>query len=284
MKPRLQKAYIRCVSGLLFLNLTLAAGWSYGLPVSGGEEALGVSWDGFSYRVNVATGAATQLSRPDEFFNAMARNSAGEFFASDNFNAIYAIDPVSGAAALVTGIAGLGDSQSIRGMAFTANDRLLAVASTPFGVSIDLLYELDLTTGQGTLIGSTGLEGLQSLAIAGSGVVYSFDLDDRGLVTIDPATGATVDVSTVNGTQGATIQSLALDRRGALYGIGQSAIYLVNRKTGVLTELADFTLDVRGIEFAVPEPGAGWLMAAVAAMGAIARRRIVCHCGPLAGR
>jgi hypothetical protein len=86
------------------------------------------------------------------------------------------------------------------------------------------------------------------------------------------------DVSSVNGTQGATIQSLAFDRNGVLYGIGQSAIYSVNRTSGVLTKTVDFSLDIRGFEFAVPEPGSCWLLATVAAIAScrLPKRRLSC--------
>jgi hypothetical protein len=220
------------------------------------EMLLGVSWEGYSYKIEPFSGNATELARPDRMFNAMARDSAGKFIASDNSNWLHLIDSIDGSAQFITSISGGGLDETIRGMAFTPDDRLFAVMGTPFA-TVDNFYEIDLSLGIATLIGNTGMIGLQSLAVSPTGVIYSFDIagNGKGLVTIDSATGLATDINPLVGDSNADLQSLAFSRSNTLYAVGEDAIYTINVNNGALSKQADCLIDIRGMEFLlIPEP------------------------------
>lgn len=229
-----------------------------------GGTMLGVSWGGSSYHVDVATGTAVELSRPGHFFNAMAKDNFGNFYASDNWNRIYSIDPITGAAQLRANISGFGNSESIRGMAYSNNGQLYAVSNTTFG-DIARFFKIDLSTGDASLVGSTGMVGLQSLAVAPDNTFYSFQLSgfgfgDLGLVSIDPATGLATDINALDDESSSGMQSLAFGHAGDLYGMGQGGggqgiIFRVDTTDGHLTQLALVPVGLRGMEFLpIPEP------------------------------
>jgi hypothetical protein len=263
-----------CVSAIIGLLMLFRFGESvHGATVVSRDTLLAVSWDGFSYHVDVATGSATMLARPERLFNAMARSSDGTFLASDNSNRLHTIDPLNGVAQFFLSVQGAGLNETIRGMAFTHDERLLAVMSTPFD-TIDSFYEINLITGQAVPIGNTGLSALQSLAISPRGVVYSFDIGPagRGLVTIDTATGTATDVNPLQGAQSAAIQALAFRNDGSLFGIGQNGIYVVDVHTGIVTRTSDFSIDIRGAEFVIPEPSGMDLLVVLLAGVYVSRR------------
>jgi hypothetical protein len=253
---------------LLFLWLfTLFAENSAATTPTVSQSLIGVSWEGFTYRIDPLTGGSVELSRPGIPFNSLARDLAGNFIAGgggvdDN---LYRINPVDGSAQLMTHIITPG-FETIRGLAFAPNDDLFAIErpwSTSTGRSVNYLYKIDVDTGNATLVGETGLFGLQSLAISKEGAMYSFDLEGNGLglVTIDPVSGIASDVNPTDNAQGSGIQSLAFSSNGSLYAMGQGAIYTVNVSNGSLSRLVNFNVDIRGIEFLpIPEPSTAALV------------------------
>jgi len=214
----------------------------------------------------------------------MARSRHGVFLASDYNNRLHTVDPLTGITEFLLFVQGIGLNETIRGMAFTVDERLLAVMSTPFD-TIDTFYEIDLATGQAAHIGSTGLSALQSLAISSHGVIYSFDIGPtgRGLVTIDATTGAATDVNPLVGALGAMIQALAFRSDGTLFGIGQGGIYTVNPQNGNVTRIVQLSLDIRGAEFVIPEPSAMPLFAVLVPWALAATRMRLNRANPAAG-
>ncbi len=243
---------------LLFQELKTCAA----AVIAGDSQAmLGVSWGGFSYNIDPLSGQYQELSRPDHNFNSMARSESGEYLASASQGqrvSLYLIDPLFGSANLLTNVQGLGDGQTIRGMTFSTDGRLF-IATNPASRSGTTfqIYEIDSSSGDATLIGATGLSGLQSLATASDGMIYGFDIgtSGQGLVTIDPSTGLAADVNPLIDDQESAIQSLAFSPDGTLFGMGQEAIFTVNTLDGTLTLVAPFSIDIRGMEFfPIPEP------------------------------
>ena len=77
---------------------------------------------------------------------------------------------------------------------------------------------MNVATGVGTLIGSTGLEALVSITFSSGGTLYGWD-GTVGAVTINTATGLATDV---NPNQGGTlnIQGIAFgSRRHSVRGV-----------------------------------------------------------------
>jgi hypothetical protein len=225
------------------------------------HSVIGVSWEGFTYRIDPLRGGFVELSRPDIRFNSLARDPNGNFIAGGGGvdDSLYTINPVDGSAQLLTQIVTPG-FETIRGLAFAPNGDLFAIErpwSTSTGRSVNYLYKINVDTGNATLVGETGMFGLQSLAIANDGTMYSFDLEGAGLglVTIDPVSGIGMDVNPFDDAQGSSIQSLAFSSDGSLYGVGQGAIYTVNVSDGSLSRPVILNIDIRGIEFLpIPEP------------------------------
>lgn len=94
-------------------------------------------------------------------------------------------------------------------------DRMLAIRRN---AGVDILYAIHYGTGVATLIGTTGTNTIEGLAVAPTGTVYGWSTS-LGLMTINPATGAASDVNaSVGGTS--SIRSLDFSPDGRLCGFG----------------------------------------------------------------
>jgi len=122
----------------------------------------------------------------------------------------------------------------IRGLAFSPDGILYAANNTgpAGGLNPDDLFIVDLGTGSGTLVGHTGLTGLQDIAFSPSGVLYGWDVNE-GLVVIDPATGIATDVNTRQDGNTA-IQAISFTPAGELLGAG-SDLVSISPTTGAAT-------------------------------------------------
>ena len=116
-----------------------------------------------------------------------------------------------------------------------------------------------MQTGAGTLIGATGLTGLQGLDFSPAGVLYGWDID-IGLMTINPAIGVATDVNPQVGAT-ADIQSIVFSPNGTPFFGARNALFTIDPTSGMPTRVGSggYT-DVRGIEIpgagSVPERGA----------------------------
>ena len=181
---------------------------------------------------------------PTGFFalNALAKHSAGILVSAGE-------DPDYGATKLLvfidprTGFGSAGPlldfgevAPDIRGLAFSPDGILYAVNNTgpPGGLNPDDLFIVDLNTGFGTLVGHTGVTGLQDLAFSPSGVLYGWDVNE-GLVIIDPANGIATDVNTLQDGNTA-IQAISFTPAGELLGAG-SDLVSISPITGAVTSI-----------------------------------------------
>ncbi|HLF96231.1 MAG TPA: Ig-like domain-containing protein, partial [Methylococcaceae bacterium] len=178
----------------------------------------------------------------------MFRNSTGTFYSVSDFN-LYTINPATGAGTLVAALS-FPVAVDIRALAFSPADVLFAINKELPG-PVDKLYTINASTGVETLVGSTGVNGIQGLAFAPDETLYGWDSATLGLVTINPATGGVTDVNpAVGGT--AAIQTIVFHSNGTLYGMRDDR-YSIDPATGVFTLLGNFpsvaSPDIRGAEF-----------------------------------
>ncbi len=149
---------------------------------------------------------------------------------------LLSLDRFTGAATLIAAIPGLGRAS---GLAIDSNGNMfVSDALVPSN-----LYRIDAVTGAATLVGNTGIVGLDGIAFDKNDVLYGAEtgFQDK-LYTFNTTTGA----PTLIGTMGAArqIAGLAFDpTTGVLYGsTGGSGItvlldilYTINTATGVAT-------------------------------------------------
>ena len=132
---------------------------------------------------------------------------------------------------------------------------MVNTSTLPHGIAP--LYRIDLPSGVATLLGSTGVESIQSLAMSPSGVLYGFSINSTGagLVTINQSTGVATDVNPLIGDQNTAMQAMAFAQDGSLYGVGGGNLFQISTTTGATTKLFSLNADVRGMAFIpVPEP------------------------------
>lgn len=154
--------------------------------------------------------------------------------SSSQIEGLYSIDPATGASTYIADVSGISTPGTHGGIQNSPN-QLRFIGDTAYTTTIsstsDGLYTINLTTGVGTLIGSTGLVGNNVLdAYIGGQFV---DVSAGRIFLIDPATGnATTGVaisSNVTTTGGgyfafATEDSVPEPAPTMLLGLGLSAL------------------------------------------------------------
>jgi hypothetical protein len=211
-------------------------------------------------RIDPDSGSYSVLSNVGSSFQALAQNSQGEIFASGRLSKI---DSTTGATIQQFNSI---SSADIRALAFDGNDRLFAVLNrnnTQGSPTInDDLLEINLSNQTIQVIGSLGFLGVQGLDFAPNGELFAWDVN-FGLLTVNPLNGAAIDVNPAIGGS-AAIQSIVFAPDGRLFGARQ-ALYSINPVTGAYAAIGPAsTFDLRGIEWIVPEPASGLLVAMVA--------------------
>jgi hypothetical protein len=208
-------------------------------------------------KIDPASGSYSVASNLGNSFQALAQNSHGEIFAAGR---ITRIDPATGTPLQQFSSINAAD---IRALAFDGNNRLFAVLNRDDAqgsptINDDLL-EINLTNQTTQVIGSLGFLGVQALDFSPNGELYAWDVN-FGLLTVNPLNGAATDVNpSIGGTAG--IQSIVFSPDGRLFGARQ-ALYSINPVTGAFLPVGPAsTFDIRGIEWIVPEPASGCLLA-----------------------
>ena len=236
-----------------------AAGYLIGVPVgfTPGTAPL--------VKIDPVSGVYTTLSTFGNSYHALAQNSQGELFGgyfstTTDQGRVARIDPLTGAPLQVftTVTPGAG---GIRGLAFDASDRLLAVVNrddqSGSPTINDDLYEINLAAQTTSLIGSLNFMRVQGLDVTPDGTVYAWDVG-AGLLRVNPTTGAATDVNPALAGSGA-IQSIVFAPDGRLFGAG-TALFSINPATGAFAQIGPGGgPDLRGIEWVVPEPSTALL-------------------------
>jgi hypothetical protein len=230
-------------------------------------DLIGVQWS-FTNSLVVAINSTNGQSVPVGLsgvtsLNSLARNSAGVLFSAGVGNAgvqLVTVDPSTGVATAGPTLNFGADTPNVRALAFSSNDILYCINS---GTSEpDNLYTIDPQTGRATLVGNTGLGGIQSLDFSPQGLLYGWDVapdsetPGAGLVLINPNTGVATDVNPlINEHAGDVgIQSIVFALDGTLYGAGD-ALLKIDVTTGAATLIGyGGYSDLRGIEVMPPPP------------------------------
>jgi hypothetical protein len=119
---------------------------------------------------------------------------AGEFVGSSVFmldisNTLYEVDPATGEQLSSIAVTPPGGSQSYTGMALDPTTGVVYAASCD--ISSSQLFELDVATGEATLIGPiTNSPCAIGIAVDGSGQMFAHDIVNDSLLSIDKATAA----------------------------------------------------------------------------------------------
>ncbi len=207
--------------------------------------------------INPNNGAASIIGPTGfNYLNSLARDKAGYLY-SVCVNQLIRINPATGAGTVVATLNfNLNPPQDldIRGLAFSPGGVLFAIQSKYDPAVWRLryfLYRVNVATGVGTLVGSTGLEALLSLTFSSGGTLYGWD-GTAGLVTINTATGVATDV---NPNQGGTfdIQGIVFGPDGILYGVCKK-LYRIDTATGAWTLVGGSYNDIRGLEVTFKSP------------------------------
>lgn len=231
-----------------------------------------VNWSGTSgapatsslYRVS--SGSSTQTLIGDTGFtrlNSLSYDGTGGLVAwSSTVGQGVSINAATGVGTLLFTATGIG-----------SDVRAIAVSGSTWYViaqnSVDDLYRVDAGTGEATLIGTTGSTALQALDFDPvSGDLYAWDVD-FGLGKVSTSTGAFSLVGSP--TAPPTLQSIAFDSVGNLYGINTTGVYSIDKTTSATTKLTTGSLnDYRGA-VVVPEPASMLMLSAGLAI--VLRRR-----------
>ena len=193
--------------------------------------------------------------------NTIGPNTAPDFIASGTWadgtwyvgcyvGGIYTVDPNDGTMTLI------GGSTGWNGMAYDG--------STMYGATSTQLYEIDLSTGAGTLIGSFGLGGAElmiDIAIDhDTGICYGHDIVSDSIYTIDLSTGA----ATLLGSTGLMCnyaQGMEYDQDNDILYLSayttQGELYTCDTATGACTLVGAFQGGAEVCGLAIPYAGGG---------------------------
>jgi sugar lactone lactonase YvrE len=105
------------------------------------------------------------------------------------------------------------------------------------------LFKIDPETGQGTLIGSSGLNALPGLAINSVGEIYATTPPEGDIYRIDADSGSAVFVIQGNGRP---VSGIAFDSNDILYATQETGLYTVDFDTG-FTKIGHIGLNLNGI-------------------------------------
>lgn len=261
---------------LLFL-IAIAAFLSVVPSVMSADGTLiGFTYSGKVFAIDEVTGQGTfinSLGWSVVSLNSAASDSRGVIYTApkhptsgptiQELKKVIQVDPVTGDSTFRVNI-GFAD---VRGMSFSPDGKLYAIfdggrdpASHEF--LTDRLYIINLSsncsrTSCYTLVGSTGANGLQSLAFSPDGRLFSWDVN-RGLAVLNTSTGAATFIDVDDSIHFPDIQGLVFTPRGKLFGC-RDTLSTIDLATGVASEIGGKGYsDIRGLvflegELALPE-------------------------------
>lgn len=208
------------------------------------QDIVAVRWNGDVYGIRSDDGSGALIGYSGtNSFDCLTRDDDGRFLLLRRFNfGVISIDPHIGDALW------LGDIflDDVRGLARRSPGFLNAVDDGGIN-QLDRLYSVNLNNGTFALMGTCNHGKIEALALAPDDTLYAWDTE-AGLLTVDPNTGATTDVSTQ--FSGSTdIYSLAFSPDGRLFGARYS-LYEIDVNTGETALIgAGPYADIRGIAF-----------------------------------
>ncbi len=198
------------------------------------ETIVAISFNGTVYQIDPVTGGVLTIGSGTALMNSMAKDSAGTLWAAGLHSSLIQVDPNDGHSTVIANL-----PADIRGLAFSPSGVLYGLRYGTPGV----LVTINTSTGAVTTVGSTGLSLIQGLEFSPGGTLYAADLG-KGIVTLNPATGAWTDA---NGPSG---QTIAFAPDGTLYVSAGYNLVTVDLATGATTTIVSGGLsDVRGMAY-----------------------------------
>jgi len=222
------------------------------------SKLIGNTFDGVLYDIDSGTGTASNSRSSGidplcgiEYINGNELFGLSTFGSIPATSSLFQINIQTGAYTL---IGNTGITVTEGGLAYNSMNGLLygCQASGP-----DLLYTIDMATGQATTIGSVGSSDLSAISFDNNGNLYGLDTGSNQILTLDPTTGATISSITPNinlsagGLAGFDNDPLT----DILYvGFG-TTLYTLNPVNGIFNEIGSTGLsqNLAGIAF-IPEP------------------------------
>jgi len=286
MHTRLFHALL-CALGMLVLSQSAHAATLYGATAAGAAGEL--------YILNPASGAVVQDVGPLNDAGAVNYGMTGLAFSPVN-GLLYGATHNSGAApastrarlvtidpntAVVTVIGAfnagnVGTPATMADIAFDAAGNLYGVGS----VGGPQLYSINITTGQATVIGNTGLTSTTGggLGVSSSNVFFGTPTASR-FGTYDSITGLYTNIANPTKPVGGAYAALSFDDTGVLYGLNLGSaspppthLVTIDPITGAVTDIGASVNSLDAIAF-VPEPGAAVLFGTLAVTLLANRRR-----------
>jgi hypothetical protein len=175
----------------------IAAGGTYsGIGNLADGTLVGVDGVNNFVQIDAGTGAITVIGPTGINVTTSASLLTGEQYAIDDQNNLYQIDPCSGAATLVgpTGIPGIDLNTFGNALAGDDAGNLYYIYEQAGAIPVpSTVYQLDLTRGQATAIGLTGVSGIAGAGFA-DGVLYAYSASTGNeIYTVDTSSGAATD-------------------------------------------------------------------------------------------
>lgn len=258
-----------------FLVLIALLAQSFGLTLS--ARAAFISIDFTLSTAPVPTrlidqaGNVADLGFPQHYrLNSITRLGDGRIVSVgtviDNGGASFLIEvnPTTGTTSIVRQLTFPGSftNPSVRSLACDAQGRLFATVSRDGLAAPHLLSQIDLNSGAVTTIAGLNT-GVQGMEFSPDGILYAFEFNgivpnpDRGLIMINPQTGAITDVNPSVGSNSQSFQTLAFTPDGRLFTFAGGLIEF-DRNTGAFAQIGPVITGVfsRGMVF-VPEPAIG---------------------------
>ncbi|MDB5350863.1 MAG: retention module-containing protein [Planctomycetota bacterium] len=153
----------------------------------------GVDGGGSLYAVNVSTGATTAIGSAGVTLNALAFAPDGTLYGA-GYTGLFAIDPTTGSGRLVSDLHAF---PSAGDLTFDASGNLILSTNNASG----LLIRVDTSTGNITTLGTLGPNDVYGLSYGPDGTLYAATYGSRQLLSVDPNTGTTSQVSLYSGDQ-----------------------------------------------------------------------------------
>ena len=284
MKTTRSRLHLPFVLSAALLALLSGSAASYGQLL--GNDFL----TGQIYDINTATGAATngRGSGAPSLTGIAFQPSSGNLFGLTTFggtpaNSLVRINPTTGVSTLVgaTGLSVIAEGD----LAFNPlTGNLYGIQNFSRGIN---LFQINVTTGLATTIGSLGDDGdFSTLAFNSAGVLFTVDTTNNRLDTVNLLTGALLTSTALNINPG-TVAGLAFDpTTGVAYfadggtgGTGQ--LYTLNTATGAATVVGALgENNIAGLAFrpaaavaSVPDTGSALLLLGLGAGGLFAAHR-----------
>lgn len=216
------------------------------------DGLVGIAFDGRLFRIDAASGVGTfvaDLGNPIDQYNCLAANADSVLHTMTVMSSnLYRINVLNPGTFVVHNVV----ADGISALTFEPGSNRWLFGTT-LGGGVSDLYRFDLSAPYGTpavkkLIAKLNFA-VTAMQFAPNGDLYAWD-PGRGLIRIDPQTGASLDVNA--SVVGPSMQSMAFTPSGDCYG-AYDQLFSINIQTGVATPLPSSGFDsIRGLAWYAP--------------------------------